>query len=51
VVLLGLDERTAAVWSDGAWRALGAGGVTVVRGDARTRAEAGAPIAGLPEPG
>lgn len=51
VVLLGLDERTAAVWSDGAWRAMGAGGVTVVRGDERTRAGAGAPIEGLPDPG
>jgi cyanophycinase len=51
VVLLGLDERTAAVCRDGAWWAMGAGGVTVVRGDGRTRATSGEPIEGLPEPG
>ena len=34
VVLLGLDERTAAVWTaDGAWRAMGPGTVTVILGD------------------
>jgi cyanophycinase-like exopeptidase len=51
VVLLGLDERTAAVWTDGAWRAMGAGVVTVVRGDERVRSAAGDPVAGLPLPG
>jgi cyanophycinase len=50
VVLLGLDERTAAVWTDGAWRAMGPGAVTVVRGGERIRAEA-APIEGVPDPG
>lgn len=30
VVLLGIDERTAAVWSGDVWRAMGDGGVTVV---------------------
>ena len=48
--LLGVDERSAAVWTDGAWTALGAGGVTVIRGDERTRFDAGARIEGLGEP-
>ena len=30
VVLVGIDERTAAVWSDDAWRVMGDGGVTVI---------------------
>jgi len=49
LILLGLDERTAAVW-DGAWHTAGAGAVTlIVEGDARSF-EAGARIEGLPEP-
>ena len=28
--LVGLDERTAAVWTQGVWQALGAGGVTLI---------------------
>jgi len=50
LVLLGLDERTAAVWTDGVWRAMGPGGVTVIRGDERTSVGSGEPIAGLPTP-
>jgi cyanophycinase len=50
VVLLGLDERTAALWRDGAWRALGDGGVTVIDGGERKRFEPGEPIEGLPQP-
>ena len=50
VILLGLDERTAALRQDGAWRALGDGGVTVIAGGGRRRFEAGAAIDGLPEP-
>ncbi len=50
VVLLGLDERTAAVHHEGRWRALGDGSVTVIAtGDPRTFASGGE-IAGLPEP-
>ena len=49
VTLLGIDERSAALWEDGAWRALGGGGVTVIRGDERRRFDDG-PIAGLPAP-
>ncbi|HJS27639.1 MAG TPA: Type 1 glutamine amidotransferase-like domain-containing protein [Actinomycetota bacterium] len=50
-VLLGPDERTAAVFEDGRWTALGAGGVTVIAADGtRERFDAGSRIAGLPEP-
>ncbi len=47
-VLLGLDERTAAVW-DGRWRAAGPGRV-VIAGRRRQREFAREPIDGLPEP-
>jgi cyanophycinase len=50
VVLLGLDERTAAVWEDGRWRALGDGGATVIASGERRRFAAGEPIVGLPQP-
>lgn len=49
-LLIGLDERTAAVWSSGDWRAFGAGAVTLVRGDSRVSFEPGAAIEGLPDP-
>lgn len=49
-VLIGLDERTAAVWRAGTWRAMGAGAVTVLAGGARRRYSAGDPIAGVPDP-
>jgi cyanophycinase len=49
-VLLGLDERTAALHKDGAWMAMGAGVVTLVRGDARDRFNPGERIEGLPQP-
>jgi cyanophycinase len=49
-LLLGLDERTAAVWQEGIWTAMGAGAVTLVRGDARRRFDAGGRIDGLPQP-
>ena len=51
VVLLGPDERTAAVYRDGRWTALGAGGVTVIAaGGATSRFEAGSEVEGLPDP-
>lgn len=50
LTLLGLDERTAAVWHDGGWRAVGAGAVTVLAGDGAGRYEAGARCWGIPEP-
>jgi len=50
VTLLGVDERSAAVWSEGAWRAAGPGAVTVIQGDRRESYERGAKIAGLANP-
>jgi cyanophycinase-like exopeptidase len=50
VILLGIDERTAAVHHDGMWWAVGEGAVTVITQSGRTRFDGGSPIAGLPEP-
>lgn len=50
VTLLGIDERTAAVWSKGEWRAAGPGEVTVISGQKTASFRSGAKIAGLPEP-
>ena len=49
-VLLGLDERTAAIWQAGRWTAVGEGTVTVIDGASEHRAAAGEPIEGLPGP-
>jgi hypothetical protein len=38
------------VWSGGAWRALGAGGVTVIASGERHAFEPGSAIEGLPQP-
>jgi cyanophycinase len=48
-VLLGLDERTAAVHVDGTWRAMGPGSVHVVTREGR-RTVADGTIDGLPRP-
>jgi cyanophycinase len=50
VVLLGVDERSAAVWHDGAWRAYGPGAVTVIARDVTVRFDPGNAIDGLPPP-
>jgi cyanophycinase len=50
VVLIGVDERTAALHVDCAWRALGDGGVTVIAGGERRRFASGEPIEGVPAP-
>ncbi|HET7929232.1 MAG TPA: Type 1 glutamine amidotransferase-like domain-containing protein [Actinomycetota bacterium] len=50
VVLLGIGERTAALHVDGAWRALGAGGVTVISEGERRAFASGEPIEGVPAP-
>ncbi len=50
VTLLGVDERSAAVWMDGAWRAAGPGAVTVIRGDGQSRYASGDSIEGIPAP-
>jgi hypothetical protein len=50
VVLLGIDERTAALYHEGAWRTFGDGGVTVIAGGERRRFASGETIDGLPTP-
>jgi cyanophycinase len=47
--LIGVDERSAAVWQDGKWRARGPGVVTVIKRTQKTF-ESGVEIAGLPQP-
>jgi cyanophycinase len=49
-VLIGVDERTCALWDSGVWRCLGAGGVTVyVPGSMDARIGSGA-LDGIPHP-
>jgi len=50
LTLLGIDERSAAVWRDGRWRAAGPGAITVVEGSKMTRFESGAEVKGLRQP-
>jgi cyanophycinase len=50
VTLVGVDERSAALWREGAWTAMGPGSVTVVRGDDRTRFAGGATVSGIGQP-
>jgi cyanophycinase len=50
VVLLGVDERTAAIHHDGVWRVLGDGGVTVIANGGRRTFASGELIGGLPAP-
>jgi cyanophycinase len=49
VPLVGVDERTAALWHGQRWTVTGPGSVTVVRGDRRERHQAGGSPA-IPEP-
>jgi cyanophycinase len=49
-ILVGLDERTAALWHGGVWRALGTGGVTVIADGARRAFVSGSIVEGLPQP-
>jgi cyanophycinase len=50
VVLLGIDERSAAVWQDGAWTAYGPGAVSVQTASEHRRSTSGTRIFGIPEP-
>ncbi len=50
LLLLGIDERSAAVWEGGTWRAYGPGVVTVIRGARTASFESGREIKGLPQP-
>jgi hypothetical protein len=50
VPLVGVDERTAAVWGGGSWSVAGPGKVTVVSGGHRSRFASGELITGIPLP-
>ena len=50
LTLLGVDERSAALWHDGRWRAAGPGAVTVVKGTRMARFDSGAEVKGLRQP-
>jgi cyanophycinase-like exopeptidase len=50
VTLLGIDERSAAVWADGSWRAAGPGSVTVIRDATVEQFKSGMKISGLEKP-
>jgi cyanophycinase len=48
--LLGIDERSAAVWMKDQWRAQGPGSVTVIKGSETSRFASGTTVSGLPAP-
>lgn len=48
--LLGIDERSAAVWQEGAWRAMGPGAVTVIKGRKIKTFPSGHEVTGLRAP-
>ena len=48
--LLGIDERSAAVWMQEEWRAAGPGSVTVIKGSKTSRFPSGSKITGLQAP-
>ena len=48
--LLGVDERSAALWIDGEWRAAGPGAVSVIKGSKVERYTTGMKVAGLRDP-
>jgi cyanophycinase len=48
--LLGIDERSAAVWMKGEWRAYGPGSVTVIKGSKATHFPSGSQVLGLRAP-
>jgi len=48
--LIGVDERTAAVWHEGAWSVAGPGSVTVVTGEHRAVFASGDAVLGIPTP-
>jgi cyanophycinase-like exopeptidase len=50
VTLLGIDERSAAVWADGEWHAAGPGTVSVIRNSTVEQFKSGMKISGLENP-
>jgi len=50
VVLVAVDERSAALWRNGAWQAFGPGGVTIITRSSRRRFASGEQIEEIPQP-
>jgi cyanophycinase len=50
VVLVAVDERSAALWRDGVWQAFGPGGITIITRSDRRRFASGERIDGVPQP-
>lgn len=50
LTLLGIDERSAAIWDAGTWRAAGPGGVTVIKGKRISRFLTGEEVKGVNAP-
>jgi cyanophycinase len=50
IVLVAVDERSAALWQEGVWQAFGPGGVTIITRSNRRRFSAGERIEGIPQP-
>jgi cyanophycinase len=50
VVLVGVDERSAAVWHDGGWKAYGPGSITTIAEGEVVRSTSKEAIIGLPKP-
>jgi cyanophycinase len=48
--LLGIDERSAAVWTGDEWRAYGPGSVTVIKGSTTSRFASGTIVTGVSAP-
>jgi hypothetical protein len=48
--LLGIDERSAAVWIRDEWRAYGPGSVTVINGSNTVPFASGTTVLGVPAP-
>ncbi|MEA2654743.1 MAG: hypothetical protein QOI23_108, partial [Chloroflexota bacterium] len=48
--LLGVDERSAAVWDGSAWLAAGPGAITVVNRKKVVRFTSGQRVSGVPQP-
>jgi hypothetical protein len=50
VTLLGIDERSAAIWIKDEWRAAGPGSVTVIKGAKVAKFASGEKVIGLHAP-
>jgi cyanophycinase len=50
IVLVAVDERSAALWRDGVWQAFGPGGITIITRSDRRRFASGERIDGVPQP-